>query len=74
MTLDNIKPGCECVVKKVNAQGKLDQRLMDMGLYPGLMIKVIRNAPLKDPMELELDGFYLSLRHEEASYVEVCRR
>jgi ferrous iron transport protein A len=34
---------------------------------------VVRNAPLEDPMELELDGFYLSLRHEEAKYVEVER-
>jgi ferrous iron transport protein A len=71
MTLDNLKPGSECLTKKITAQGKLNQRLMDLGLYPGLRIKVIRNAPLEDPMELEIDGYYLSIRHEEARYVEV---
>ena len=71
ITLDALKPGNECFVKKLVAKDKLGQRLMDMGVYPGLRLKVVRNAPLEDPMELELDGFYLSLRHEEAKYVEV---
>ncbi len=73
LTLDDLKPGIECLVKKLNAKDKLGQRLMDMGVYPGLRLKVVRNAPLEDPMELELDGFYVSLRHEEAKYVEVER-
>ena len=46
---------------------------MDMGVYAGLRIKVIRNAPLEDPMEIELDGYCVSLRHEEARFVEVER-
>jgi len=71
MTLDDLRPGSECLVKKLNAHDKLGQRLMDMGVYPGLEMKVIRNAPLEDPMELELDGYYLSIRHEEAKFVEV---
>jgi len=74
MTLDDMKPGSECLIKKINAKDKLGQRLMDMGVYPGLMLKVIRNAPLEDPMEIELDGYYLSIRHEEARYVEVERQ
>ena len=71
LTLDELKPGKECFVKRLTARDILGQRLMDMGVYPGLKIKVVRNAPLEDPMELELDGFYLSLRHEEAKCVEV---
>jgi len=71
MTLDDMKPGSECLIKKITAQDKLGQRLMDMGVYPGLMLKVIRNAPLEDPMEIVLDGYYVSIRHEEARYVEV---
>jgi ferrous iron transport protein A len=42
-----------------------------MGIYPGLQVKVIRNAPLEDPMEIELGGYCLSIRHEEARFVEV---
>ena len=71
MTLDDMKPGSECLVKKLTARDKLGQRLTDMGVYPGLKLKVIRNAPLKDPMEVDLEGYHVSLRHEEAKFVEV---
>ncbi|WP_245628608.1 FeoA family protein [Salidesulfovibrio brasiliensis] len=49
----------------------LGQRLMDLGFYPGATIRVVRNAPLVDPVELELDGYHVSIRHEEAKHVEV---
>jgi ferrous iron transport protein A len=71
MTLDQLKPGSEGRIKKLSVRDKLGQRLMDMGVYPGLKLKVLRNAPLEDPMELELDGYFVSLRHDEARYVEV---
>lgn len=71
MTLNKLKPGNECIIKKLSAKDKLGQRLMDMGIYPGLKLKVIRNAPLDDPMEVEADGYFISLRHEEARFVEV---
>ena len=71
MTLDEMKPGSEGQIKRLSVRDKLGQRLMDMGVYPGLRLKVIRNAPLQDPMELELDGYFVSLRHDEARFVEV---
>lgn len=71
MTLDKLEPGSECIIKRLSAKDKLGQRLMDMGVYPGLKLKVIRNAPLKDPMEIELGGYFVSLRHLEARSVEV---
>ncbi|MBN2124778.1 MAG: ferrous iron transport protein A [Deltaproteobacteria bacterium] len=71
MTLDKMRPGEQCRIKKLAVRGKLGQRLLDMGVYPGLKMKVIRNAPLEDPMELELEGYFVSLRHEEARFVEV---
>ncbi len=49
----------------------MGQRLMDMGIFPGLELKVVRNAPLEDPMEIELGGYFVSLRHDEARFVEV---
>ena len=60
-----MKPGSEGTIKRLSIRDKLGQRLMDMGVYPGLKLKVIRNAPLEDPMELELDGYFVSLRHDE---------
>lgn len=47
---------------------------MDMGLYPGLTLNVVRNAPLADPLEVEIDGYFISLRHEEARFIEVENR
>jgi ferrous iron transport protein A len=70
-TLDQLKPGSKGRIKRLSVQDKLGQRLMDMGVYAGLRLTVVRNAPLEDPMELELDGYFVSLRHEEARFVEV---
>jgi ferrous iron transport protein A len=71
MTLDQMKPGAQGRVTRLSVRDKLGQRLMDMGVYPGLGLKVVRNAPLEDPMEVELDGYFVSLRHDEARFVEV---
>jgi len=71
MTLDQLKPGDQGSIKKLSSRDKLGQRLIDMGIYPGVHIRVIRNAPLEDPMEVQLDGYFVSLRHEEARFVEV---
>ena len=71
MTLNNIKPGCECRIKEVNLVGSTGQRLMDMGFMPGTKVKVVRNAPLVDPIDLLLRGFHVSIRRHEAKGVEV---
>ena len=71
MTLDQLRPGSSARIKGLSARGKLGQRLIDMGVYPGVQLRVVRNAPLEDPMEIELDGYFVSLRHDEARVVEV---
>ncbi|HDS16007.1 MAG TPA: ferrous iron transport protein A [Proteobacteria bacterium] len=71
MTLDKLKPGEEAVVKKIRERGVVGQRLMALGLFPGTRIRVLRNAPLVDPLELAFDGQFLSLRHVEAAGIEV---
>ena len=71
MTLDEMKPGQECEVVDVIADGVLGQRLLDMGFIPGTRIQVVRNAPLVDPIEFAMKGYNLSLRHSEAKRVEV---
>ena len=69
--LSKLKPGESGTVTNVNALGVLAQRLIDMGVYPGVMVNVIRNAPLKDPVEIEAEGTFISLRRVEARFVEV---
>ncbi|MBW2039268.1 MAG: ferrous iron transport protein A [Deltaproteobacteria bacterium] len=71
MTLDEIRPGEQCRIKGIMATGILGQRLLDMGFIPGVQIEVIRNAPLIDPVEISLGEYQVSIRHDEARYVEV---
>jgi ferrous iron transport protein A len=71
MTLDEMKPGQVCQIVDVIADGMLGQRLMDMGFIPGTHIRVVRNAPLIDPIEIEMKEYHISLRHSEAKGVEV---
>lgn len=71
ITLDELAPGSMCTMTNLTAEGALGQRLMDLGFFPGAEIRVVRNAPLVDPVELELEGYHVSIRHEEAKTVEV---
>jgi ferrous iron transport protein A len=71
MTLDEMKPRQECEIVDVITDGILGQRLMDMGFIPGTRIRIIRNAPLIDPIEIEVKGYNVSIRHSEAKEVEV---
>ncbi|MBE1426258.1 ferrous iron transport protein A [Desulfomicrobium macestii] len=71
MVLSDLIPGNSCTITNLYATDRLGQRLLDLGIFPGASIKVLRNAPLEDPMEVEIGGMLLSLRHEEASFVEV---
>lgn len=71
MTLNEIKRGESCVMVDLTASGALGQRLMDLGFFPGAKIKVVRNAPLVDPVEIELEACFLTIRHEEAAHIMV---
>lgn len=58
-------------IADVKARGELGRRIRDMGLVPGTHIRIQGRAPLKDPVALRLTGFTLSLRNNEADYIEV---
>lgn len=71
MTLNDMKIGSEAVITAVNGEGALRLRLLDMGLIPGTCVKVIKIAPLGDPMEISLRGYELTLRREHAEEIDV---
>ena len=71
MTLNEIPVGGVCTVTKLNGTGKLRRRIMDMGITKGVAIKVVKIAPLGDPMELNVRGYELSIRKSEAESIEV---
>ena len=59
------------IISSVKANSELGRRLRDMGLIPGKEIKVQGKAPLYDPVSLRIMGFTLTLRNNEADYIEV---
>ncbi len=58
-------------IMKITAEGELGRRIRDMGLVPGMSIRVIGKAPLRDPVALRIGGTTISLRNSEADYIEV---
>ena len=58
-------------INAIKANGELGRRIRDMGLVPGADIKVQGRAPLYDPVALRLMGFTLTLRNNEADYIQV---
>jgi len=70
-TLKDVRVGKSCVIVKVHGEGALRRRIMDMGLTKGTEVFVRKVAPLGDPMELNLRGYELSLRKDDAEMIEV---
>ena len=70
-SLDVVAPGKTCVVQSVQGEGAVRTRMIEMGLIKGTQVKVIRVAPLGDPIEFEVKGYNLSLRKKEARMVDV---
>ena len=72
MTLDQLKAGQRACVERIAGEGSaVYQRLMEMGVFDGSEVEVIRFAPLGDPMELRVQGYNLSVRKADARHVEV---
>ena len=61
----------EGIIKKVFGEGQIKRRLFDMGLTPGAKVILRKKAPLGDPIEINLRGYELTLRKEEAKNVLV---
>ena len=59
------------IISAVKANGEMGRRIRDMGLIPGARVKIQGKAPLYDPVALRVMGFTLTLRNNEADYLEV---
>jgi Fe2+ transport system protein FeoA len=71
VTLSELKEGQSGIVLRVGGQGPFRRRLLEMGFLRGTEIYVEKYAPLRDPIEVILKGYHVSLRIEEAAQVEV---
>ncbi len=70
-TLRQEKVGETVKVVKLNGEGAVKRRIMDMGITKGVEIFVRKVAPLGDPVEVTVRGYELSLRKNDAEMVEV---
>ena len=71
LALSALPVGTEATVKRVTGEGSLRRRLLEMGLIPGIIIKIEGVAPLGDPVEVRVRGCLLTLRRNEAASVFV---
>lgn len=70
-TLRDAKIGETVKVLKINGEGAVKRRIMDMGITRGQEIYVRKVAPLGDPIEITVRGYELSIRKEEAKNIDV---
>lgn len=71
MQLSVLKEGSRAVIVRIAGNNVLRRRLLEMGLTKGTGVYVEKYAPLRDPMELIVKGYHVSLRVEEAAQITV---
>lgn len=71
MLLSEMKQGEKGIIARIAGSGALRRRILEMGIIKGTQIYVEKYAPLKDPLELIVKGYHISLRVEEAVNITV---
>lgn len=69
--LSDMRPGEVGTVAAVNGTGNVKHRLVDMGVVPGTAVRIMKYAPLADPVEIKVKNFELSLRISEAQMIDI---
>ena len=73
MYLSDLKIGESAKITSIDVEGVLRDRLLDMGFTPKTLVRLIKVAPMGDPIEISLRGYSLTLRLIDAKYIEVER-
>ena len=71
MTLADLPKGESRTVMSVRGENTITRRLMEMGLIPGVAVRMVKSAPFGDPIEIRVRGYSLALRRNEAEAVEL---
>lgn len=71
MTLADLPPGASAKVVSVKGNCAVSRRIMEMGIVPGVSVRVVKSAPFGDPIELRVRGYNLAMRKSEADTIEV---
>ena len=71
LTLKEVSAGQTVKVAKLDGEGPVKRRIMDMGITKGVEVYVRKVAPLGDPIEVTVRGYELSIRKADAAMIEV---
>lgn len=71
ISLAQLPIGANARVLAVTGTGAVARRLMEMGIVPGAPVRMIKSAPLGDPLEVRIRGYHLALRQVEAQTIKV---
>lgn len=71
MKLTDIPNGESARVTGVSGNDQITRRLMEMGIVPGVTVRMVKSAPFGDPLEISLRGYNLAVRKSEADQIEV---
>lgn len=71
MNLTNLPIGATATVIAINGNNAITRRLMEMGVVPGVSVRVVKSAPFGDPLEIRVRGYNLAMRKSEADSIEV---
>jgi ferrous iron transport protein A len=71
VSLDRLRAGAPARVLAVRGTGAVARRLMEMGVVPGAPVRVVKAAPLGDPLEVRVRNYHLALRRSEAETISV---
>ncbi|MCI6859035.1 MAG: ferrous iron transport protein A [Eubacterium sp.] len=69
MTLAQLPVGKEGIIETVGGKGNLRCRFLDMGLIPGTKVRVLKTAPMGDPIQIRLRGYDITIRKEEGENI-----
>ncbi len=70
-TLRNAKVGETVMIERINGEGAVRRRIMDMGVTRGASVYIRKVAPLGDPIEITVRGYELSIRKADADLIEI---
>ncbi len=71
MNLTSLPIGATAKVLHVSGDSPITRRLMEMGIVPGVFVRMIKSAPFGDPLEIRLRGYHLAMRKNEADTIEI---
>jgi len=71
MTLADLQKGESRTVLSVRGEDGVTRRLMEMGVIPGVAVRMVKAAPFGDPLEIKVRGYSLALRRNESESVEL---